>query len=860
MANSYKGKLISPVYLRSIQTSQNTVYFDRGLSIELPYRTSIFANEAAKGRPVFLYLGQNDQPNAIPYPACLGNLKWKQLNTIKIISTALSQPIKSFIFSYNNNPNLKERLILLSVTEQGSDGSTKPAYRFGYNKYRNQPAYLSGKSDHWEFYNANSRYATVEDYNNANLNYDTYYSDRNPSPDSAVYLTGMLTRVVYPTGGVTEFLYEQHAYGKQLDEARSSTLDLTAGNAGGVRIKRITSYSLDNPQQKLEKEYLYVTGYAPSKSSSLPSSGILGGRVRYSFSDYSARAADVVDTRYSKSIFSAQSVLPASSNSQGSHIGYSTVVEKRSDGGYTQYQYSNFDTGNGDEAPLAVLQADIQNSRTLYSPYSSKEEERGKLLQEEIFNKTGQRVRQRLIEYVALGKETGYVPAMQALSTVLCPDRSTTIEEGTAYKVYTYSYLPNKETETLYDINGQNPITTVKNSVYNSNTSLGYGLIASESSIDSKQQTVTTTYRYPFDLTFPGSTPPLPLSDPVASAVYAMTTKNMVGSPIETIFTRNGLVTGATVQTYRFAGPDKSRLLPFQYFRLEAPQPLSQYTPTAYGSQAGSPLNIAGGNSQMQLKASFTQYDATGNPLGLVKGGVTNADYSITGGIMSSYLWGYSNTLPVAKIENAAPSEVFHSNFEENLGWDAALTYDNQLSRTGLLAGRLTSSNPGNQSHSFSTTPLTIALTAPKKFVFSGWVYSEGPTAQLFLFMYKAGETGSFTYIDYLAIEPIDLNKWVYLEKEIEVPADVVKLNYRLTNFYSSANARGGRTWFDDVRIHPAGAQMTTYTHQPGVGVSSTSDASGRSIQNQYDGLNRLGIVRDQEGNILKQIEYHYQR
>jgi len=397
--------------------------------------------------------------------------------------------------------------------------------------------------------------------------------------------------------------------------------------------------------------------------------------------------------------------------------------------------------------------------------------------------------------------------------------------------------------------------------------------------------------------------PPLPLSDPVASAIYAMTAKNMVGTPIETITTRNGLVTGATVQTYRFAGPSKSSLLPFQYFRLEAAQPLSQYTPTAYGSQAGSPLNIAGGSSQMQLKATFTQYDATGNPLGLVKGGVQNADYSVTGGATSSYLWGYQNSLPVAKVDNAAPNEVFHSNFEEDkmvatAAADVAGTWyspggylkfettpsdrpsTRSVAHTGRLAGAMYTGYNGEQAHAFSPTLTIAARPKSTKYVLSGWVYTNGPQASIWLFpnLPSARQPdGTVRYYDGFGntsrpdLMPIRLmttadqtGKWIYLEQEVAVPADATLLTFRLSNFWNgagnaAATINGGGTWFDDVRIHPAGAQMTTYTHQPGVGVTSTSDANNRPTQYEYDGLNRLGVVRDSEGNILKQLEYHYQ-
>lgn len=869
LSESYGGKLISPVYLSSIKTSNQTIYFDRAKSAELRYSRYAFdfryneLNNQGVSERVFPFLRT---PRFQEYPACLDKLQWRKLTGIRIISNSFSENAKEFSFLYNNddpaNTNSQnERLTLLKVSEQSNDGSVISPYEFAYNKYHSLPAYLTDQIDHWGFYNANFISQDTDiDYKNPN---NSYYSHREASTDSSVYLSGMLTRITYPTRGYTNFVYEQHDFGKQLEEYRfNSPLISSTQKAGGVRIRKIASYTLNNQQPSLEKEYFYVNDYSSANSSAvLSSSGILGGRARYSYIGYRGRAFNRDNSLYSRSFFSTQSVLPASSNSQGSHIGYSTVIEKRSDGSYTEYKYSNFDTGNLDEAPLSILQNTVQGSRTLYSPYTSTSEERGKLLRETQFNSRGQKILQKDIEYVSLDKAAGYVPSIKGSNSKPCaPSLGDMIDEGAAFKFYTYSYLPVKVTEVLYDINGQNPVKTIKSTEYSSNTTTGYGLIASESSTDSKSQTVTTTYRYPFDLTFPVTPAPQSLSDPVASAVYAMTAKNMVGLPIEAITTRGGLVTEATVQTYRFAGPAQNRLLPFQSFRLEATKPLSQYTLTAYGSQANSPLNIAGGNSQMQLKATCTQYDATGNPLNLVKGGATNTSYVITGGVNSSYLWGYQNALLVAKVENAGPAEIFHSNFEEATGWDAALAYDNQRVRTGLKAGKLTSYNRGDQYHSFGTAPLTIALTAPKKFIFSGWVYSEGPTAQLWLFMYKAGETGYFTYYEYLAMEPTDLNKWVYLEKEIEVPADVVKLNYRLTNFYRSANATGGRTWFDDVRIHPAEAQMTTYTHQPGVGVTSVSDANNRSIRYEYDGLNRLGIVRDQDGNVLKQMEYHYQR
>lgn len=53
-------------------------------------------------------------------------------------------------------------------------------------------------------------------------------------------------------------------------------------------------------------------------------------------------------------------------------------------------------------------------------------------------------------------------------------------------------------------------------------------------------------------------------------------------------------------------------------------------------------------------------------------------------------------------------------------------------------------------------------------------------------------------------------------------------------------------------------SMMTTYTHKPLIGVSSITDTKNDKITYHYDVNNRLEHVRDKEGNILNEYEYHY--
>jgi YD repeat-containing protein len=63
----------------------------------------------------------------------------------------------------------------------------------------------------------------------------------------------------------------------------------------------------------------------------------------------------------------------------------------------------------------------------------------------------------------------------------------------------------------------------------------------------------------------------------------------------------------------------------------------------------------------------------------------------------------------------------------------------------------------------------------------------------------------------------------------------------------------------DDVRFYSAYGEMTTYTYDPLVGVTSSTDAKGEIIYYEYDSFQRLQNIKDKDGNIIKSFTYHYQ-
>lgn len=108
------------------------------------------------------------------------------------------------------------RLMLRSVQQIGTDNdSSVPPYQFAYNPVT-LPDRIAGREqiDHWGYFNNGTKLLPA--FNELNIPGWYYYkqpggSDR--EPDLEKTKAQILEKIIYPTGGITKFSYEQNVYG-----------------------------------------------------------------------------------------------------------------------------------------------------------------------------------------------------------------------------------------------------------------------------------------------------------------------------------------------------------------------------------------------------------------------------------------------------------------------------------------------------------------------------------------------------------------------------------------------------------------------------------------------------------------------
>lgn len=127
--------------------------------------------------------------------------------------------IKNFAFKYSyfgsdTQTDLKyRRLKLDSLSEEGANAIGKKWHSFEYNSPEAVPPTDSKSQDTWGFYNGENNFTLLPQVDTFINNIHISLSGANRQPNPTYSQMGMLKKIVYPTGGTSEFVYEGNDYG-----------------------------------------------------------------------------------------------------------------------------------------------------------------------------------------------------------------------------------------------------------------------------------------------------------------------------------------------------------------------------------------------------------------------------------------------------------------------------------------------------------------------------------------------------------------------------------------------------------------------------------------------------------------------
>lgn len=573
-------------------------------------------------------------------------------------------------------------------------------YTFDYYNTKELPEYTTFGIDHWGYWNGGSEDAEnlIPKYS-FNFNTGEYKllgNSRDPNPN--LINTGLLHKVFYPTDGYSEFIYEPHDYSLKIDQNPSSnfikTIIRDKGYVGGARIRKIIN--TDKEGGRYIREFKYV-------NSKNESSGILLDVLRYiHYENYSYGGTMLnykkIHEKNKTFLYSALSNSP---------IEYERIIEYKNNNLYKEYFYTTYKT---DPDSLSykyiqykhptILPKDM--NKHLYLRYMDFGNRRRKIIKEVFYDDKMNKIKDINYEYINLNKTI----EDQANEQKFKKEHIVAIEtnkQDFQYTIGTFYYIDYFYHNLLKQIE---EIDYLKGKVVQRNTKNFYDDI----SLNKKKIEVTdinkieTTYQYANE-----------------KGNQYLIDKNMVGIPLETTITQNGKVISKTETKY----------------------PTSQSEADQKTNGLPLPISVLSSDLETSNKVKedivYTKYDDKGNIL----------EYKVDGIVPVTIIWGYQNTLPIAKIEGATYEQVKH-----------------------LITDIIAKSNEDQDESS------EIALISS---------------------------------------------------------LDEFRKRAELSSY-----------------------QVTTYTHNPLIGVTSITPPSGVREMYIYDEANRLKQVLDKAGNIIKEYDYHY--
>jgi YD repeat-containing protein len=547
----------------------------------------------------------------------------RDLRTVKVYNNlSSSTPLQTISlvksqFAGNRGDRLDQ------VTFQNQQGDSYN-YQFGYN---GNPDTNPSGIDYWGYYNGQgvSNYDFLPDFVVPRLGFPNGYQigTMNRSANEWSMKSGILNKIIYPTKGYTEFVYEAH-------RAWNMTY-------GGLRIKEI--YNYDSGGTLAEKKwYRYganESGQGRAAAYPTVNDFVISSQTLVEYEDpYVAPLLGYVIYNRQFLPFPKQNYFTS-----GSSVVYPCVTEYVGNGttdiGKTIYTFEDF--LNEDNS---YLTEGVVRQSTLDMPSRTYEWKNGKLNSKYVFKKenntyiqiyslsnsyndvnTKEYINLRVLPYIFLASNAYNGANLNILTCYDTPDYSDYkifIAQSPVdyfnYYITTGLHVLSSSTET---VDGVTKVTNYTNNAY------GFPTLVTSMVSDKMHK---TAYKYPSELS--------------GTVVYnEMISRNIVAPVVETRDSVNNVFTAFHRTNYAAGHPNNANLI----------------APVSEDYQRGD-------QGAAETRITYNRYDPKGNPVHITKDG---ADQVV-------YLWGYNHRYPIAEIKGATYSDVTTKISEANLNIIAA--------------------------------------------------------------------------------------------------------------------------------------------------------------------------------------------
>lgn len=669
----------------------------------------------------------------------------KSLDRIEVYELfgGTSTLIKTIKFNYGyftHGGGGSAALKLNSVQVKDAANSVVQTYTFTYHSdtfsWNPASANFYSARDFWGFYNGASNSDLVL---NQSIIYQanaggspvvpnpTIGGATNRSVNTAYSKEGVLRRIDFPTGGFTEFEFENHKY---LNEASVVT------NAGGLRVTTITSKESANAVPML-RTYRYGLNESGTGRALFTSN-----QLNYFSEQWISSNCEVAGSVVNRRIRSYQSTF--FNVDESSPVVYPYVAEYQGDpagvhNGKAVYEY---DAGF---IPADMDQYVPSSTKVFKNSYAW---QRGKLTQKTVFDRNANKLREEVYQfstYKADSKLVGIGVHWFRQYELFCFDAGFCMNElGQSVSPNTFQHwtftqssgvmLPSLSiVRTFENGNINNVITTTQSNTYHADK---LALIQTSVSRSNTNEETVTVNVYPFQ--FAASVNASSTGN--AKGIYMLNMKNVLSTPIETYTflqgpgATNQRVISAVLTTFRGNTNNANHVVADQVFLFESAQPIlrSNFVPMTVTSSA------VAKDMRYVLRLNFNEYDANSQIVQFAK----------AKDIPNSFQYGYSGKLPVAEIKNASVLEFKHEGFEDSSV--AGVVLDAAAAQTGRKYF--------NGDYTISFTPPNTRSYVIEYYYFSSpnWVFIRKPYTGTSMLLSEG------TRIDNIRIRPADAPMTTY--------------------------------------------------------------------------------------------------